>query len=129
MKPLVEEVVRWDCPVQSFFRNTLAEVTVAGVTSRRTSRCSSRFGSANRDERHFQDPDTFRIDRGGTDHLGYGAGIHFCLGAPLARAQMNALWKTMAERCKGFTLDGKVERTSSVLFHGARILPIRLDPA
>jgi cytochrome P450 len=56
-------------------------------------------------------------------------GVHFCLGAPLARAQLNALFRAMATRCKGFSLEGTVERSSSVLFHGARTLPIRLDPA
>jgi cytochrome P450 len=87
------------------------------------------FGSANRDERKYDDPDAFRIDRHAPDHVGYGAGIHYCLGAPLARVELSTLWTAFAERTKGFTLDGDYERTHNVIFRGARTLPIRIHPA
>ena len=128
VKTTVEEMVRYDGAVQSFFRNVLVDTEIAGVPIPKGAKVELLFASANRDDRKFESPDRLSHDRAASDHIGYGAGIDFCLGAPLARAQLNALWKTMAERCKGFTLDGKVERTSSVLFDGARILPIRLDP-
>jgi cytochrome P450 len=129
VKSATEEMVRYDGPVQSFFRNALVDTEVAGVRIPKGAKVQLLFASANRDDRTFESPDEFRIDRASADHIGYGVGVHFCLGAPLARAQLNALFRAMATRCKGFSLEGTVERSSSVLFHGARTLPIRLDPA
>lgn len=129
VKNATEEMIRYDGPVQSFFRNTLVETEVCGVRIPKGAKVMLLFASANRDDRKYDAPDTFRIDRAAPDHVGYGVGVHFCLGAPLARAQLNGLWKVLAQRCKSIALDGEVERTSSVLFRGARRLPIRLEPA
>lgn len=129
VKTMVEEGVRYDGPVQSFFRNTLTAATVAGVNIRKGGKVMLLFSSANRDDRHYEAPDEFRVDRHSPDHVGYGVGIHFCLGAPLARAQLTALWSAMARRTKRFEIDGPVARSYNVLFRGARSLPIRVELA
>jgi len=127
LRGAVEETVRYDGAVQSFFRNTLQPVELHGVKIPRGSKVMMLFASANRDGLHFDAPDAFRIDRPEQDHLGYGAGIHYCLGAPLARAQLTAVWGALARRAPGFEIvDGAVERTHSILFRGARRLPIRV---
>ncbi len=129
VKTAIEEMIRLDGPVQSFFRNALEDTEVAGTRIKKGGKVQLLFASANRDDRKYTDPDAFRIDRVSPDHVGYGVGIHFCLGAPLARAQLSALWSAFARRTKGFVIDGPVERSYNVLFRGARTLPIRIDPA
>jgi len=84
----VEEAVRWSSPLQHAGRTTSREVTLHGVTIPKGGRVVLVYGSANRDERQFDDPDDFLIDRGTFRHLGFGEGIHGCLGAPLARLEV-----------------------------------------
>jgi cytochrome P450 len=122
----IEEVVRWDPPVQSFFRNTLSETTVAGVKIPKGVKVQILFGSANRDERHFDKPEEFRIDRE-ADHVAYGIGIHYCLGAPLARVELTAFFDTLRKHARTLRLDGPVERAHSVLFRGVRKLPVAIE--
>lgn len=129
VKTAAEEMIRYDGPVQSFFRNTLVDTEVSGMKIKKGSKVMVLFASANRDASKYEDPDAFRIDRVSPDHVGYGVGVHFCLGAPLARAQLNHLWGAFAKRTKGFTIDGEVDRSYNVLFRGARTLPIRIEPA
>lgn len=129
VKTAVEEMVRYDGPVQSFFRNTLVDTEVAGVAIPKGEKVMVTFASANRDERKYDAPDAFRIDRRSPDHVAYGAGIHYCLGAPLARLQLSTLWSALATRTKGFEIDGEVERSANVLFRGARTLPVRIFAA
>jgi cytochrome P450 len=126
---MIEEMIRYDGPVQSFFRNTLTETTIAGQVIPRGVKVMLLFASANRDERRFTNADAFLIDRGEPEHIGYGVGVHYCLGAQLARVQLATLWRAIAQRVARFELCGDVDRTKSVLFRGARHLPIRFDPA
>ena len=84
----VEEAVRWSSPLQHAGRTTSREVTLHGVTIPKGGRVVLVYGAANRDERQFDDPDDFRLDRGMFRHLGFGEGIHGCLGAPLARLEL-----------------------------------------
>jgi cytochrome P450 len=118
--------VRWDGAVQSFFRDTLSETTLHGVTIPKGVKVQLLFASANRDERKYPYPDAFLVDRVAHDHVGYGAGIHYCLGAPLARAQLTSTFRAFAARAPAIELDGEVVRGSSVLFRGVKKLPIRL---
>lgn len=127
-KSASEEMIRYDGPVQSFFRNALSDAEVAGTKIKMGGKVMLLFASANRDERKYEDADKFRIERHSPDHVGYGAGIHYCLGAPLARAQLVTLWTALAKRTTGFVIDGEVERSHNVLFRGARSLPIRVTP-
>jgi cytochrome P450 len=125
-KTLADEMVRWDGAVQSFFRDTLSETSLHGVTIPKGVKVQLLFASANRDERKYPNPDAFLVDRVAHDHVGYGAGIHYCLGAPLARAQLSSTFRAFAERAPAIELDGEVVRGSSVLFRGVKKLPIRL---
>lgn len=84
----VEEAVRWSTPLQHAGRTTSREVTLHGVTIPSGGRVVLVYGSANRDERQFDDPDDFVVTRGTFRHLGFGEGLHGCLGAPLARLEL-----------------------------------------
>jgi cytochrome P450 len=83
----VEETMRWATPLQLTARTTTQEVTLHGVTIPKGGRVVLVVGAANRDERQFPDPDKFDITRGRFRHLGFGEGVHGCLGAPLARLE------------------------------------------
>ncbi|GIH70844.1 cytochrome P450 [Sphaerimonospora thailandensis] len=88
MPTAVEELLRWDTPAQMFERWVLEDIEVGGVTIPRGVEVALLFGSANRDPEVFADPDRLDIGRVDNPHISFGAGIHFCLGAPLARIEM-----------------------------------------
>jgi cytochrome P450 len=82
-------MIRWDGPLQLFERWVLEDgVDIAGRRLRVGDRIGMLFGSANRDPARFADPDTFDIGRGDSSHIGFGGGVHFCIGAPLARLEI-----------------------------------------
>jgi cytochrome P450 len=83
----IEETLRWATPLQHTARTTSREVTLHGVTIPKGGRVVLITGAANRDERQFPDPDKFDITRGRFRHVGFGEGVHGCLGAPLARLE------------------------------------------
>lgn len=85
-----EEMLRWDAPLQLFERWVLDDaVELAGRTFTRGDRIAMLFGSANRDPQRFPDADAFDVGRGDAAHIGFGAGTHFCIGAPLARLELD----------------------------------------
>ncbi|MDF5758921.1 cytochrome P450 [Spongiactinospora sp. TRM90649] len=84
----VEELMRWDTPAQMFERWVLEDITVAGVDIPRGAEVALLFGSANRDEAVFADPDRLDLGRADNPHVTFGAGVHYCLGAPLARIEL-----------------------------------------
>jgi cytochrome P450 len=94
----VEELMRWDTPLQLFERWALEDVELHGVTVPRGAEFGLIFGSANRDPSVFADPDVFSVDRDPNPHLTFGAGIHFCLGAPLARIELQTSFGTLLRR-------------------------------
>ena len=83
---MIEEVLRWDSPVQFLFRRTTEETEIAGTTIAPGTDVLPVYAAANRDERRFPEAERFDITRNTQGHLAFGYGIHFCLGAPLARA-------------------------------------------
>ena len=86
---LVEEAVRLEGPVQGLFRTAAVDVEMHGVTIPAGSIVNIRYAAANRDERHFENPDALDLDRPNSrSQIGFGAGVHFCLGAPLARREL-----------------------------------------
>jgi cytochrome P450 len=96
---LVEEVLRLEGPVQGLFRTTKNDVELGGVTIPAGSTVNIRYAAANRDERHFECPADMDLDRANTKtHLAFGAGTHFCLGAPLARRELLFSFKAAVER-------------------------------
>ncbi|ETK35433.1 cytochrome P450 [Microbispora sp. ATCC PTA-5024] len=84
----VEELMRWDTPLQMFERWVLEDVEIGGVRIPRGVEVALLFGSANRDPEVFDDPDRLDVSRADNPHISFGAGIHFCLGAPLARVEL-----------------------------------------
>jgi cytochrome P450 len=87
MPGAIEEMLRWDCPVQATGRNILHDCEFAGVRLRKDTVVVVLNGAANRDPAQFPDPDRFDIRRDPNDHVAFGEGIHFCLGAALARLE------------------------------------------
>ncbi len=94
----VEEIMRWDTPLQMFERWALEDVEIDGVTVPRGAEFGLVFGSANRDPAVFDAPNQLRLDRDPNPHLTFGAGIHFCLGAPLARLELQTSFSTLLRR-------------------------------
>jgi limonene-1,2-epoxide hydrolase len=120
---LVEEALRYDSTSQLLFRTATEDVTLAGVTIPAGSLVAPLFASANRDERVFDDPDRFDVTRDPKDHLAFGHGIHFCLGAPLARLEARVAFETLLPRLVHPVLtEDQVEWIDSVILRG----PIRL---
>ncbi|MEO6318881.1 MAG: cytochrome P450 [Acidimicrobiales bacterium] len=111
----VEEVLRYDAPVRFFLRRTDAGQTVVVL-----------YGSANRDERAFDEPDRFLIERDSSAHLAFGAGIHLCLGASLARLEGASVFRTVAERVSSIDVLPGAVRTTSAAIRGFERLPVRV---
>ncbi len=126
VRPLIEEALRYDAPIQGFFRNTLAEVEVAGCTIPANSKVMMLYGSANRDERQFPEPDVFRVRRNPEEHLAFGSGPHVCLGAHLARLEAEVLTRVFLERVRTMRREGPGEHTSNPLLRGMAKLPVSL---
>ncbi|PQP16558.1 cytochrome P450 [Rhodococcus opacus] len=101
----IEEVVRLEAPVQGMFRQAAEDVELHGVTIPAGSVVNLRFGSANRDERHYEYPDELDFDRKNPRrHLAFGTGLHVCLGNTLARREMYHTFKAMVERFESIRL-------------------------
>ena len=124
----VEEVLRWDPPLQYFHRWVLeAGFTVGGPEGApiaRGERVGLMIGSANRDPRRFSDPDAFRIERGETAHLSFGGGIHFCVGASLARLELGLLLGGLVHALPEIALLDGAERRPGFQFRGYTKLPV-----
>jgi cytochrome P450 len=105
IKPAVEELLRYDAPVQlATERYAREEVTIAGATIPRGERVFAALGSANRDERQFDQPDSLQIERDPNRHLSFGQGVHFCLGASLARLEGQIAINTLLHRAPDLRL-------------------------
>jgi cholest-4-en-3-one 26-monooxygenase len=98
VEPAVEEIVRWTSPVIQFARTATRDVTMHGQHIRAGDTVGIWYPSANRDERQFDDPYRFDIGREPNYHVGFGHGPHFCLGANLARWELRAMFRELAER-------------------------------
>jgi cytochrome P450 len=130
LRNAVEEVLRYDCPVNiSTARFTLEPIEISGVLIPAGEIVYPSMLSANRDPRQFTDSDTFDIRRDNTGHLGLGHGIHFCLGAPLARMEGRIALGRLFDRFPGLSLAGGPDPLAyrhSTLMHGPISLPVRL---
>lgn len=111
----VEETLRYDAPVQAVWRLTRRQVAIGDATLPAGARVLLLQGSANRDEVAYADPDRFDLDRtAGPTHLSFGTGIHFCLGAPLARLEARFALQTLLARTGGLAPGGEPRRVSAV---------------
>jgi cytochrome P450 len=125
--PAIEETARWRSPIQAMFRTADLDYAVGATTIRAGSRVMLMFGAANRDPAQFEDPDGFRLDRR-SEHLGFGAGIHFCLGAQLARLEARIVLEELLARVGHITLAEPVTWRDNPVVHGPRRLALRLEP-
>ncbi len=125
----VEECLRFDSPVQATFRTTTRDFDLHGVTIPGNSKVMMLYGSANRDRELFDDPDAFRVDRDPNDHLAFAIGIHYCIGAPLARLEGRIALEEVLARMRNIRLDPAGERTrlDNPMFRGLKKLPLLFD--
>jgi cytochrome P450 len=125
---LVEEVLRYDSPVQVVFRRTTQEVVLASGTIPADSTVFLLLGSANRDERQFSEPDRFDVTRNPQNHLAFGYGIHYCLGAPLARLEGRIALESLLFDCPPFTCtSAPLHRIASLVVRGVQTLPLQFE--
>ncbi|MGE5694766.1 MAG: cytochrome P450 [Candidatus Sericytochromatia bacterium] len=121
----VEEMIRWTTPVKEFMRTAAEDTTVRGVPIRAGESVYLAYASANRDEEIFDDPFRFDVARDPNKHLSFGYGVHFCLGAALARMEMNSLFKELIPRLDSIEFAGPAELSATVFVGGHKHLPIR----
>lgn len=121
-----EEALRFESPVTAFFRTTTREVSVDGVTIGPEEKVLAFFGAANRDPRAWKDPDRFDITRRVSKNVAFGAGIHFCVGAMLARLEAEVLLTAMARRIKTIAPEGRPKRLLNNALRGLTSLPVRV---
>ncbi len=121
-----EEILRWTTPSPSKRRTATTEVELGGCTIRAGQKVLVWEGSANRDDGHFQDPDEFIVSRDPNPHLSFGHGVHFCLGAHLARMEIRVALSEVLTCFDGFSLNGDPEWTRSNRHTGLRHLPLRM---
>jgi cytochrome P450 len=122
------EILRYEPPVQLFARYAEDDYPVAGAVIPRGSRVVLVFGSANRDERRWDDPDRFDVKRDATAHLSFGYGIHYCVGAGLAKLEALAVLTALAKRVRRFHA-GEPERRLNNVLRGLNRLPVTIEPA
>lgn len=125
----VEEGLRYDAPLQGFFRTATAPYPVGGIEIPERARVLLLFAAANRDPRQWVDPDSFDVARQPTDHLAFGSGIHFCLGAPLARIEVASFLRRLLAGTRSIEVAGEVVRTSNPTIRGVEHLPVDVVPA
>jgi cytochrome P450 len=113
-----DELLRFDPPLHVFTRFVLEDLELSGVPLRKGQVVQLLLGSANRDPYRFADPDQLDFVRGAQGHVGFGAGIHFCIGAPLARIEMAEAISVLFSRLPGLQLAGKPLYADRYHFHG-----------
>jgi cytochrome P450 len=122
----IEEMIRWTSPAAYNRRTATCGATLAGAAIRPGDKVVFWEASANRDERVFDESMRFRAGRCPNPHLGFGHGVHFCLGANLARLELRILYEALLARFDAFELDGRPEWTRSNKHTGLRHLPVRM---
>jgi cytochrome P450 len=124
-----EEVLRFEAPVQTFFRTTTREVELDGVRIGEGEKVLLFLGGAGRDPRQWDDPDVFDISRRATGHLGFGYGIHACVGMAMARLEGEAILTALARHVRAIEPVGEPRRMLNNTLRGLESLPLRLVPA
>ncbi|NMO18323.1 cytochrome P450 [Pyxidicoccus fallax] len=120
----VEEVLRYEPPVQAIMRVTTGDTEIRGVTIPKGSPVALMIGAANHDDSHFPRADSFDMDREGTNNLPFGHGVHFCLGAPLARMEARLGLEALLARFSRFTPAGPLEWNRSMTVRGPVKMPV-----
>jgi 4-methoxybenzoate monooxygenase (O-demethylating) len=124
-----EEVLRFEAPVQTFFRTTTKQVDVGGVQIGDGEKVLLFLAAANRDPRRWDKPDTFDVRRRATGHMTFGTGIHGCVGQAVARLESEAIFGALAKRVAAFEMTAKPERRLNNTLRGLDTLPLRVTAA
>lgn len=120
-----EEMIRWVTPVKEFMRTAAADTTIAGVPIAAGESVYLSYVSANRDEEVFENPFRFDVGRDPNKHLAFGYGVHFCLGAALARMEVNSFFTELLPRLDSIECSGQPELIATTFVGGLKHLPIR----
>ena len=123
-----EEVLRFEAPVQTFFRTTTKEVDVAGVKMGSGEKVLLFLAAANRDPRRWDKPDSFDVKRRATGHMTFGTGIHGCVGQAVARLESEAIFAALARRVASFEPTGEPQLRLNNTLRGLDTLPLRIVP-
>jgi unspecific monooxygenase len=121
----VEEMLRFDSALQLFERTATEDVQVGDVTVQEGQKIAALLGAANRDPAVFEAPDEFRVDRTPNNHLAFGVGVHFCLGAPLARMELGESLPQLFDTFPDLELAGEPESRGTFVLRGYRSVPVR----
>lgn len=121
----VEEILRWVSPIIHFVRTATADTEIRGEKIAAGDKVALFYASANRDEDVFDEPFEFRIDRKPNPHLSFGSGTHFCMGANLARVELETLFRHLLARLESFELTAPAERLNSAVNGGIKHLSMR----
>lgn len=121
----VEEILRWVSPISYFTRVATEDYELRGQTVRAGEQVALYWASANRDEEVFEHPFSFRVDRRPNPHVTFGFGEHFCMGAQLARVELEIVYRLLLERLQSIDVSGPVERMSSIQNGSIKHLPVR----
>ena len=125
----VEEIVRWTSPIVYMRRTLTTDVELRGTKMAAGDKVTMWYASANRDESIFADPWMFDVARDPNPHVGYGAGgVHFCLGANLARREINAAFREVHRQAPDIVVTEEPARLLSAFLHGIKRLPVRWTP-
>ncbi|MGY1824191.1 cytochrome P450 [Geodermatophilus sp. SYSU D00079] len=122
----IEELMRFDSPLQLFERTATEDVEIAGATVREGQKIAALLGSANHDPAVFADPETLDVGRTDNPHITFGAGVHFCIGAPLARVELQASFGALLDRTSRLELGGEPARRPEFVIRGLAQLPVVL---
>jgi cytochrome P450 len=127
LEPAIEELLRYDSPVQATVRVPLEEIELGGVAIPERSLVVCVIGAANRDPAVYGDPDRLDVSREGLRHLSFGFGEHFCLGAGLARLEAKLAFRALLDRAPGLRLAADtVEHRPNLFLRGLKALPVAL---
>jgi 4-methoxybenzoate monooxygenase (O-demethylating) len=124
-----EEAVRYESPVQTFFRTTTREVDIGGHAIGEGEKVLMFLGAANRDPRRWDNADSYDITRRTSGHVGYGSGIHMCVGQLVARLEGEIMMAALARKVKSIEITGEVKRRYNNTLRGLESLPVTIKPA
>jgi cholest-4-en-3-one 26-monooxygenase len=125
----VEEMLRWGSSIHNFRRTATRDTELRGVPIKAGDKVVIYYASANRDEDVFDDPHTFDLARTPNDHVTFGGGgVHYCLGASLARAEIRATMRQLVERLPDLQLAGQPDRLHSDFVNGIKRMPVTFTP-
>jgi cytochrome P450 len=122
---LIEEILRFDAPLHLFTRYALEDIEYAGIKLKKGEEVGLMLGAANRDPARFDNPDEFIASREPNPHVSFGAGIHFCIGAPLARLEMQIAFLTLFKRLPKLVLTAAPHYKDVYHFHGLESLRVK----